>query len=241
MMIKVLNLVKRFKKRVVVNNVSLEIMPGEITGLLGPNGAGKTTTFNMISGMLKPDSGSVFLDDMEITKLPMYKKARLGVGYLPQETSVFRKLSTEKNLIAIFELLKISNKEKDERLNELIGKFGLEKVRKLPVMSLSGGERRRVEVARSLILSPKFILLDEPFSGIDPVAVEDMQDILMGLKDDSIGILITDHNVREALRICNSAYIINDGKIIENGTPAHIISSSIVKRFFLGEKFNLSV
>ncbi len=240
-MIKVLNLVKRFKKRVVVNNVSLEIMPGEITGLLGPNGAGKTTTFNMISGMLKPDSGSVFLDDMEITKLPMYKKARLGVGYLPQETSVFRKLSTEKNLIAIFELLKISNKEKDERLNELIGKFGLEKVRKLPVMSLSGGERRRVEVARSLILSPKFILLDEPFSGIDPVAVEDMQDILMGLKDDSIGILITDHNVREALRICNSAYIINDGKIIENGTPAHIISSSIVKRFFLGEKFNLSV
>lgn len=240
-MIKVLNLVKRFKKRVVVNNVSLEIMPGEITGLLGPNGAGKTTTFNMISGMLKPDEGSVFLDDMEITKLPMYKKARLGVGYLPQETSVFRKLTTEKNLIAIFELLKISNKEKDERLNELIGKFGLEKVRKLPVMSLSGGERRRVEVARSLILSPKFILLDEPFSGIDPVAVEDMQDILVGLKDDSIGILITDHNVREALRICNSAYIINDGKIIENGTPAHIISSSIVKRFFLGEKFNLSV
>ncbi|MFW0883926.1 LPS export ABC transporter ATP-binding protein [Candidatus Acidulodesulfobacterium sp. H_13] len=240
-MIKVLNLVKRFKKRVVVNNVSLEIMPGEITGLLGPNGAGKTTTFNMISGMLKPDNGSVFLDDMEITKLPMYKKARLGVGYLPQETSVFRKLTTEKNLIAIFELLKISNKEKDERLNELIGKFGLEKVRKLPVMSLSGGERRRVEVARSLILSPKFILLDEPFSGIDPVAVEDMQDILVGLKDDSIGILITDHNVREALRICNSAYIINDGKIIENGTPAHIISSSIVKRFFLGEKFNLSV
>ncbi len=240
-MIKVLNLVKRFKKRVVVNNVSLEIMPGEITGLLGPNGAGKTTTFNMISGMLKPDGGSVFLDDMEITKLPMYKKARLGVGYLPQETSVFRKLTTEKNLIAIFELLKISNKEKDERLNELIGKFGLEKVRKLPVMSLSGGERRRVEVARSLILSPKFILLDEPFSGIDPVAVEDMQDILVGLKDDSIGILITDHNVREALRICNSAYIINDGKIIENGTPAHIISSSIVKRFFLGEKFNLSV
>ncbi len=240
-MIKTVNLVKRFKKRVVVDNVTLEIKTGEITGLLGPNGAGKTTTFNMISGMLKPDSGSIFLEDVDITKMPMYKRARLGIGYLPQETSVFRKLTTEQNLLAIFELLKISDKEKEKRLDELIGKFGLEKVRKYSVMSLSGGERRRVEVARSLIFSPKFILLDEPFSGIDPIAVEDMQDILIKLKNESIGILITDHNVREALRICDSAYIINDGKIIENGEPSHIISSSVVKRFFLGEKFNIDI
>lgn len=240
-MIKALNLVKRFKKRTVVNGITLEIKPGEITGLLGPNGAGKTTTFNMISGMLKPDGGSIFLEDADITKMPMYKRARLGIGYLSQETSVFRKLTTEQNLLAIFELLKISDKEKEKRLNGLIEKFGLEKVRKSQVMSLSGGERRRVEVARSLISSPKFILLDEPFSGIDPIAVEDMQDILIDLKNESIGILITDHNVREALRICNSAYIINDGKIIENGEPSHIISSSIVKRFFLGEKFNIGI
>ncbi|MHB1660841.1 MAG: LPS export ABC transporter ATP-binding protein [bacterium] len=240
-MIKAVDLIKKFKKRAVVNGVSLEIKPGEITGLLGPNGAGKTTTFNMIAGMLKPDGGSIFIGDAEITGLPMYKRARLGIGYLPQETSVFRKLTTEQNLTAIFELLKISAQERDQRLGELIEKFGLEKVRKSQVMSLSGGERRRVEVARSLILSPKFILLDEPFSGIDPIAVEDMQDILTDLKKDSIGILITDHNVREALRICNSAYIINDGKIIEKGSPSHIISSSIVKRFFLGEKFNLGI
>ncbi|MCL4542742.1 MAG: LPS export ABC transporter ATP-binding protein [Deltaproteobacteria bacterium] len=240
-MIKVVNLVKRFKKRAVVDDITLEIKPGEITGLLGPNGAGKTTTFNMISGMLKPDSGSIFLEDADITKMPMYKRARLGIGYLSQETSVFRKLTTEQNLLAIFELLRISDKEKEKRLGELIKRFGLEKVRKSSVMSLSGGERRRVEVARSLISSPKFILLDEPFSGIDPIAVEDMQDILVNLKNESIGVLITDHNVREALRICNSAYIINDGKIIENGEPSYIISSSVVKRFFLGEKFNIGI
>ncbi|MDA8053410.1 MAG: LPS export ABC transporter ATP-binding protein [Deltaproteobacteria bacterium] len=240
-MIRTVNLVKRFKKRAVVNDISLEIKAGEITGLLGPNGAGKTTTFNMISGMLRPNGGSIFLDDADITKMPMYKRARLGIGYLLQETSVFRKLTTEQNLLAIFELLKISDKEKEKRLNELIEKFGLEMVRRSSVMSLSGGERRRVEVARSLISSPKFILLDEPFSGIDPIAIEDMQDILTNLKNESIGILITDHNVREALRICNSAYIINDGKIIENGKPSHIISSSVVKRFFLGEKFNIGI
>ncbi len=240
-MIKAINLIKKFKKRTVVNGVNLEIKSGKITGLLGPNGAGKTTTFNMISGSLKPDGGSIFLEDVNITKMPMYKRARMGIGYLAQESSVFRKLTAEQNLLAIFELLKISDKEKEKRLDELIEKFGLEKVRKLPVMSLSGGERRRVEVARSLISSPKFILLDEPFSGIDPIAVEDMQDILIDLKNDSIGILITDHNVREALRICNSAYIINDGKIIEHGEPSHIISSSIVKRFFLGEKFNIGI
>lgn len=240
-MIKTVNLVKKYKKRTVVNDISLEIKTGEITGLLGPNGAGKTTTFNMISGMVKPTSGDIFLKDINITLMPMYKRARLGIGYLPQETSVFRKLTAEENLLAILELLKISPKEKKERLDELIQKFGLEHVRKSSVMSLSGGERRRVEVARSLILSPRFILLDEPFSGIDPIAVEDMQDILTDLKKESIGILITDHNVREALRICDSAYIINDGKIIEKGKPSYIISSSIVKRFFLGEKFNLGI
>ncbi len=240
-MIKTVDLVKKYKSRAVVNEVSLEIKRGEITGLLGPNGAGKTTTFNMISGMVRPTGGSVFLDSLDITGMPMYKRARLGLGYLPQETSVFRKLTTEENLLAILELLDIPLKEKKERLDELIEKFGLENVRKSQVMSLSGGERRRVEVSRSLILSPKFILLDEPFSGIDPMAVEDMQDILTDLKKDKIGILITDHNVREALRICDSAYVINDGKIIEKGTPSFIISSSIVKRFFLGEKFNLGI
>lgn len=240
-MIKAVNLIKRFKKRAVVDGITLEIKSGEITGLLGPNGAGKTTTFNMISGMLKPDSGSIFIEDIDITGMPMYKRARLGISYLSQETSVFRKLTAEQNLMAILELLKIPDKEKEKRLDELIEKFGLDKVRKSLVMSLSGGERRRVEVARSLISSPKFILLDEPFSGIDPIAVEDMQDILVDLKNDSIGILITDHNVREALRICNSAYIINDGKIIEKGDPPHIISSNIVKRFFLGEKFNIGI
>jgi lipopolysaccharide export system ATP-binding protein len=240
-MLKAVNLVKRFRKRTVVDDVSLEIRPGEIAGLLGPNGAGKTTTFNMIVGMIKPNSGEIYLNDINITKQPMYKRARAGIGYLTQESSVFRKLTAEENLLAIFELLKISKKEKQNKLDGLIERFGLSHVRKLPVMNLSGGERRRVEVARSLILSPKFILLDEPFSGIDPIAVEDMQDILLELKKESIGILITDHNVREALRICNNAYILNDGKIIEQGEPSHIISSSVVKRFFLGEKFTLGV
>ncbi len=238
-MLKAANLIKTFKKRTVVNNITLEINVGEITGLLGPNGAGKTTTFNMISGTIKPNKGSIFINGINITKEPMYKRARLGISYLPQESSVFRKLTAEENLLAIFELLKISKTERNKRLDELIERFGLGHVRKSNVMSLSGGERRRVEVARSLILSPKFILLDEPFSGIDPIAVEDMQDILLELKKESIGILITDHNVREALRICDSAYILNDGQIIEKGKPSQIITSNVVRRFFLGEKFSL--
>ncbi|MHB8292553.1 MAG: LPS export ABC transporter ATP-binding protein, partial [bacterium] len=203
------------------------------------NGAGKTTTFNIISGMIKPNKGAIFINDLNITKEPMYKRARLGISYLPQESSVFRKLTAEENLLAIFELLKVSKTEINKRLDNLIERFGLGNVRKSNVMSLSGGERRRVEVARSLILSPKFILLDEPFSGIDPIAVEDMQDILLELKKESIGILITDHNVREALRICDSAYILNDGQIIEQGKPSQIITSNVVRRFFLGEKFSL--
>ncbi len=238
-MLKAANLIKTFKKRTVVNDITLEINVGEITGLLGPNGAGKTTTFNMISGTIKPNKGNIFINGINITKEPMYKRARLGISYLPQESSVFRKLTAEENLLAIFELLKISKTERNKRLDELIDRFGLEHVRKSNVMSLSGGERRRVEVARSLILSPKFILLDEPFSGIDPIAVEDMQDILLELKKESIGILITDHNVREALRICDSAYILNDGQIIEKGKPSQIITSNVVRRFFLGEKFSL--
>ncbi len=238
-MLKADNLIKTFKKRTVVNDISLEITIGEITGLLGPNGAGKTTTFNMISGMIKPNKGTIFFNGLNITKEPMYKRARLGISYLPQESSVFRKLTAEENLLAIFELLKISKTEINKRLDSLIERFGLGNVRKSNVMSLSGGERRRVEVARSLILAPKFILLDEPFSGIDPIAVEDMQDILLELKKESIGILITDHNVREALRICDGAYIINDGQIIEKGKPSQIITSSVVRRFFLGEKFSL--
>ncbi|MHB1679095.1 MAG: LPS export ABC transporter ATP-binding protein [bacterium] len=238
-MLKAANLIKTFKKRTVVNDISLEIKIGEITGLLGPNGAGKTTTFNIISGMIKPNKGAIFINDLNITKEPMYKRARLGISYLPQESSVFRKLTAEENLLAIFELLKVSKTEINKRLDNLIERFGLGNVRKSNVMSLSGGERRRVEVARSLILSPKFILLDEPFSGIDPIAVEDMQDILLELKKESIGILITDHNVREALRICDSAYILNDGQIIEQGKPSQIITSNVVRRFFLGEKFSL--
>ncbi|RZD16347.1 MAG: LPS export ABC transporter ATP-binding protein [Candidatus Acididesulfobacter guangdongensis] len=238
-MLKAANLIKTFKKRTVVNDITLEINIGEITGLLGPNGAGKTTTFNMISGTIKPNKGNIFINGINITKEPMYKRARLGISYLPQESSVFRKLTAEENLLAIFELLKISKTERNKRLDELIERFGLSHVRKSNVMSLSGGERRRVEVARSLILSPKFILLDEPFSGIDPIAVEDMQDILLELKKESIGILITDHNVREALRICDSAYILNDGQIIEKGKPSQIITSNVVRRFFLGEKFSL--
>ncbi len=238
-MLKAANLIKTFRKRTVVNDITLEINIGEITGLLGPNGAGKTTTFNMISGTIKPNKGNIFINGINITKEPMYKRARLGISYLPQESSVFRKLTAEENLLAIFELLKISKTERNKRLDELIGRFGLGHVRKSNVMSLSGGERRRVEVARSLILSPKFILLDEPFSGIDPIAVEDMQDILLELKKESIGILITDHNVREALRICDSAYILNDGQIIEKGKPSQIITSNVVRRFFLGEKFSL--
>ena len=238
-MLKADNLIKTFKKRTVVNDISLEITIGEITGLLGPNGAGKTTTFNMISGMIKPNKGTIAINGLNITKEPMYKRARLGISYLPQESSVFRKLTAEENLLAIFELLKISKTEINKRLDNLIERFGLGTVRKSNVMSLSGGERRRVEVARSLILAPKFILLDEPFSGIDPIAVEDMQDILLELKKESIGILITDHNVREALRICDSAYIINDGQIIEKGKPSQIITSNVVRRFFLGEKFSL--
>jgi lipopolysaccharide export system ATP-binding protein len=238
-LLKAANLIKTFKKRTVVNDITLEINIGEITGLLGPNGAGKTTTFNMISGTIKPNKGNIFINGINITKEPMYKRARLGISYLPQESSVFRKLTAEENLLAIFELLKISKTERNKRLDELIERFGLGHVRKSNVMSLSGGERRRVEVARSLILSPKFILLDEPFSGIDPIAVEDMQDILLELKKESIGILITDHNVREALRICDSAYILNDGQIIEKGKPSQIITSNVVRRFFLGEKFSL--
>ncbi len=238
-MLKAANLIKTFKKRTVVNNISLEIKIGEITGLLGPNGAGKTTTFNIISGMIKPNKGAIFINDLNITKEPMYKRAKLGISYLPQESSVFRKLTAEENLLAIFELLKVSKTEINKRLDNLIERFGLGNVRKFNVMSLSGGERRRVEVARSLIFSPKFILLDEPFSGIDPIAVEDMQDILLELKKESIGILITDHNVREALRICDSAYILNDGQIIEQGKPSQIITSNVVRRFFLGEKFSL--
>ncbi|MCL5673058.1 MAG: LPS export ABC transporter ATP-binding protein [Deltaproteobacteria bacterium] len=238
-MLKADNLIKTFKKRTVVDDISLEITIGEITGLLGPNGAGKTTTFNMISGMIKPNKGTISINGLNITKEPMYKRARLGISYLPQESSVFRKLTAEENLLAIFELLKISKTEINKRLDNLIERFGLGNVRKSNVMSLSGGERRRVEVARSLILAPKFILLDEPFSGIDPIAVEDMQDILLELKKESIGILITDHNVREALRICDSAYIINDGQIIEKGKPSQIITSNVVRRFFLGEKFSL--
>ncbi|HVN82840.1 MAG TPA: LPS export ABC transporter ATP-binding protein [Terriglobia bacterium] len=233
------NLVKSFKGRRVVNDVSLGIKQGEVVGLLGPNGAGKTTTFYIIVGLAAPDTGQVFLDGREITHLPMFLRARSGISYLPQEPSVFRKLSVEENVLAILETLPLNGKQRRERLDELIEELGLSHVRKNQGYMLSGGERRRVEIARSLVISPFFILLDEPFAGIDPIAVLDIQRIINHLKSKQIGILITDHNVRETLKVTDRAYIINEGKIFRSGTPGELASDEQVKRLYLGEGFRL--
>lgn len=232
-------LVKSYKKRKVVDGVSLDIEPGEVVGLLGPNGAGKTTTFYMIVGLITPDEGGVMLGDRDITNIPMYERARLGISYLPQEASVFRKLTVEQNVLSILEFLDMPADAMRKRLNGLLEELGVLHLSKVKAYALSGGERRRVEIARAMVNSPSFLLLDEPFSGIDPIAVGDIQDIMLGLKKKGIGILVTDHNVGATLGICDRAYIIGSGKLLKAGTPAEILDSRRVREVYLGEKFKL--
>ena len=231
---------KTYKGRTVVRDVNLGISQGEVVGLLGPNGAGKTTTFYIIVGLTRPDSGSVLLGNHNITDLPMYMRAKNGISYLPQEASVFRKLTVESNIMAILETLPMSTKQRREKLDSLLDEFGIAHVRKSLADTLSGGERRRVEIARSLVISPKFILLDEPFSGIDPITVLEIQKIIAHLKAKSIGVLITDHNVRETLQVTDRAYIINNGSIFRSGTPRELGTDDEVKRVYLGENFSLN-
>jgi len=232
---------KRYGGRLVVHDVSVYVEQGEVVGLLGPNGAGKTTTFYMIVGLISPDSGTILLDGEDITELPMYKRAGRGISYLPQEASVFRKLSVEENLMAILETLSMNSRQRRERMDQLIDQLGLEKVRRSQGYMLSGGERRRVEIARSLVISPSFLLLDEPFSGIDPIQVLELQRIIFDLKRSGIGILITDHNVRETLVVTDRAYIINNGRIFRGGSPEALERDPEVKRVYLGESFTLRV
>ena len=233
------NLIKSYGGRQVVKEVSVQVGQGEIVGLLGPNGAGKTTTFYMTVGFVQPESGAVYLDDTDITKMAMYKRARRGIGYLPQEASVFRKLSVEDNLKAVLEMTKLSKAEQKDKKEELIREFGLEKVRKNLGNSLSGGERRRTEIARALASDPKFILLDEPFAGIDPIAVEDIQQIVARLKMKDIGILITDHNVQETLSIIDRAYLMFEGNILMDGSAEELAADEMVRRVYLGQNFEL--
>ena len=232
-------LVKRYRQRTVVNHVSIEVKQGEIVGLLGPNGAGKTTTFYMTVGLIKPDLGEVFLNNENITRLPMYKRAKLGIGYLPQESSIFRKLTVEENIMAVLEMTKLSKQEQKRKTETLLEEFRLQHVRKSPGDVLSGGERRRTEIARALAVDPKFILLDEPFAGIDPIAVEDIQAIVAKLKFKNIGILITDHNVTETLSICDRAYLLIEGKIFKHGTAEELAIDEQVKMLYLGRNFEL--
>jgi len=233
------NLVKRYKKRVVVNNVSINIKQGEVVGLLGPNGAGKTTTFYMIVGMIKPNSGIVKLDGNDITGKPMYRRSRLGLSYLPQEPSVFRKMSVENNIRAILQMQRFTASQRKEKLERLINEFGIQHIRKSTGYMLSGGERRRCEIARTLASEPKFVLLDEPFAGIDPIAVEDIMKMVSKLKEQNIGVLITDHNVHETLSITDRAYILIDGTIYISGTAAEIADNEEVRKRYLGETFKL--
>jgi lipopolysaccharide export system ATP-binding protein len=233
------NLVKTYKGRRVVNGVSIEVNQGEIVGLLGPNGAGKTTSFYQIVGFIQPDEGSVYLDDMDITNIPMYKRAQLGIGYLPQEVSVFRKLTVEDNLKAILEMSALSKSEQKVKLESLLDEFGLQHVRKNLGEVLSGGEKRRIEIARCLTMNPKFILLDEPFAGVDPIAVEDIQNIVSKLKEKNIGILITDHNVQETLHIVDRANLLFEGSILKTGTAVELAADEQVRRVYLGQNFKL--
>jgi len=233
------NLLKRFKKRTVVKDISFYIKSGEVVGLLGANGAGKTTSFYMIIGLIPIDKGKVFIDELDITNYPMYKRARIGISYLPQEASIFKKLSVEDNIYIVLENLKISYADKQKKCNELLDSFGISHLKKAKGFTLSGGERRRVEIARSLALEPKFILLDEPFSGIDPLVVIDIKNLICKLKEMNIGILITDHNVRDTLQICDRGYILNDGVIGFSGTADEIVNDSLAKKVYLGENFTL--
>ncbi|MBL4667669.1 MAG: LPS export ABC transporter ATP-binding protein [Flavobacteriales bacterium] len=233
------NIVKKYGKRTVVKGVSFDVKQGEIVGLLGPNGAGKTTSFYQVVGLVQPNSGKIFLDDKDITKLPMYKRAQMGIGYLPQEVSVFRKLSVEDNIAAILEMMDMSKEDQKDRLEELIEEFGLNHVRKNLGHNLSGGEKRRTEIARALASNPKFILLDEPFAGVDPIAVEDIQAIVSKLKKKNIGILITDHNVQETLSITDRAYLLFEGSILKAGTAEELAADEQVRRVYLGQNFEL--
>ncbi len=238
-MLKASGLRKSYSGREVVAGVDIEVRSGQVMGLLGPNGAGKTTSFYMVVGLARPDQGQVFLDEQEITRLPMYQRARAGISYLPQEASVFRKLTVAQNLMAIIETLRLTSGEQKQRLEMLLDDFNIGHIRNSKGYALSGGERRRVEIARSLVLAPSFLLLDEPFAGIDPIAVVDIQGVISQLKERGIGILISDHNVRETLGVCDQAYILNQGKILEFGTPQYIADSPLAREFYLGEKFSL--
>lgn len=233
------NISKSYRSRKVVKGISIEVNQGEIVGLLGPNGAGKTTTFYMIVGLVTPEQGTVHLDNREITRLPMYKRSQLGVGYLPQEVSVFRKLSVEDNIMAILEMTKLNKSERHEKLEKLIAEFGLNHVRKNKGAALSGGEKRRTEIARALATDPKFVLLDEPFAGVDPIAVEDIQSIVAELKNRNIGILITDHNVQETLSITDRAYLLFEGSILKAGTAEELAADEQVRKVYLGQNFEL--
>ncbi|MCF8424978.1 MAG: LPS export ABC transporter ATP-binding protein [Bacteroidia bacterium] len=233
------NLVKKYKNRTVANNVSVQVQQGEIVGLLGPNGAGKTTSFYMIVGMVKPNSGKIFLDNKDITSEPMYRRAQLGVGYLPQEASVFRKLSIEDNLRAVLEMTKLTKAEQNHKVESLLDEFALHHVRKNLGDQLSGGERRRTEIARALATDPKFILLDEPFAGVDPIAVEDIQSVVRKLKEKNIGILITDHNVHETLNITDRTYLLYAGEVIKSGSAEDLANDEMVRRVYLGNNFEL--
>ena len=239
MILKAENLVKKYKQRTVVNNVSFHVEQGEIVGLLGPNGAGKTTSFYMIVGLIKPNEGHVYLEDQEITEDPMYRRAQKGIGYLAQEASVFRKLSVEDNILAVLEMGKYTKAEQKAKLDELLTEFSLHRVAKNRGDLLSGGERRRTEIARALAANPNFILLDEPFAGVDPIAVEEIQTIVAKLKHRNIGILITDHNVQETLSITDRAYLLTEGKIMLTGTPEEIASNEMARKFYLGQNFEL--
>lgn len=239
MILRTENIVKKYRKRSVVNDVSVQVEQGEIVGLLGPNGAGKTTTFYMMVGLIKPLSGKVFLDDREITKEPMYRRSQLGIGYLAQEASVFRHLSVEDNLKAVLEFSHFNKEEQAERLELLLDEFGLDRIRRSKGITLSGGERRRTEIARALAADPKFVLLDEPFAGVDPIAVEDIQNIVSKLKDKNIGVLITDHNVHETLTITDRSYLLFEGSILKAGTSEELAQDEHVRKVYLGENFEL--
>ena len=234
-----INLQKTYGRRRVVDDVSLHVEKGEVVGLLGANGAGKTTTFYMMVGLERTEKGNIFLNGQDVTRLPMYLRARLGLGYLPQEPSIFRRLSAEQNILAILETMKMSRSERFERLDELLEEFGVSHVRKTRGDALSGGERRRVEIARCLATEPEFILLDEPFAGIDPIAIDDIREIILYLKGQDIGILITDHNVRETLGICDRAYILSEGEILKSGLPVELVEDEQVRKLYLGERFRL--
>ncbi|MCH7397950.1 LPS export ABC transporter ATP-binding protein [Belliella sp. R4-6] len=239
MILKADNLVKIYKSRKVVNDISVEVKQGEIVGLLGPNGAGKTTSFYMIVGLIQPNEGQIFLDDKNITSLPMYKRAQLGIGYLAQEASVFRKLSVEENIMAVLEMTKMKKADRKEKVESLLEEFSLTHVRKNLGMVLSGGERRRTEIARALAVDPKFVLLDEPFAGVDPIAVEEIQTIVAKLKNKNIGILITDHNVNETLSITDRAYLMFEGKLLKAGSAEELAADEQVRRVYLGQNFEL--